>query len=204
MRSLTVYCASSPHVEPVFFDAAAATGKAMAEHGLRLVYGGGGIGLMGVLARSVQHHGGAVTGIIPNSLLEREQGYDGCDELIVVETMQERKRKMMDMGDGFLALAGGLGTWEELLEVITARVVGEHTKPIGLLDTEGYYDPLLELFEHGIEHKFVKPAVLDLMNISADPAEVVAAIIGSEPKDIDDSQLLPMGDDFRDGRESSG
>jgi len=194
MRALTVYCSSSTSLDPLFHDPARAVGRLLAEQGVTLVYGGGGIGLMGEVARAARGAGGRITGIITQTLLDREQGYDGCDDLIVTSTMQERKRKLLDLGDAFLMLPGGLGTWEEFLEALVARVVGEHVKPLGILNTDGYFDPLLELIEHGIDRRFIRPAVRELTIVGDDPAVLLSALRTAERAALDHARFLPMGE----------
>ncbi|MFM1830058.1 MAG: hypothetical protein RLZZ558_398 [Planctomycetota bacterium] len=193
MKRITVYCSSSTSLEPRFFDAAEHLGAALARHGLELVYGGGGIGLMGAVARATKKAGGKVRGIITRRLLDLEQGWDGCDELVVVDTMSERKRLMAADGEAFIALPGGLGTFEEFFEVLVQRQVGEHRKPIGLVNLGGYYDPLISLIDHGIEHRFIKPAVHHLLHVDPHPERVLEGLLKAEPFEIDPDRFLPMG-----------
>ncbi len=193
MKRITVYCSSSTSLDPQFFDAARKLGNAMGARGLELVYGGGGIGLMGEVARAMKKAGGRIHGIITKRLLELEQGFDGCDELVVVESMSERKRLMSHHGDGFIALPGGLGTFEEFFEVLVQRQVGEHCKPIGLVNLCGYYNPLINLIDHGIEHRFIKPAVHHLLQVDENPEVVLEGVLSAEPFDIDPDRFLPMG-----------
>lgn len=191
---LLVYTASSVHLDAAFHDCAGAVGRLIVDRGWSLVYGGGGIGLMGTLARAVRAGGGHITGVITESLLAREQGYDGCDELLIVPTMQERKRRMLALCDGVLVLPGGLGTLDELFEAITLRLVGEHRRPIGIVNALGFFDPLLRFLDHAIAHRFVRPAVRDLLLISQDPAEVMHALdIAETDAPLDDARFLPMG-----------
>jgi uncharacterized protein (TIGR00730 family) len=173
VRTLTVYCSSSTALEPAYAATAQRLGRAMAERGIALVYGGGGVGLMGALARATKDAGGTVIGIITEQFVALEQGWDGCDELIVVDSMRERKRLLGERGDGFLTLPGGLGTYEELFETIVARSLGHHRKPIGIANDEGYYDPLLLMIEHGIVHRFIRPSVRDLLVIDTDPVRLL-------------------------------
>ena len=193
MKRITVYCSSSTSLDPKFFTAATRMGELLGSRGIELVYGGGGIGLMGEVARSVKKAGGRVRGIITRRLLELEQGFDGCDELVVVDTMSERKRLMAQQGDAFIALPGGLGTFEEFFEVLVQRQVGEHRKPIGLVNLDGYYDPLITLIDHGIEHRFIKPAVHHLLHVHAEPHLVLDGVLKAEPFEIDPDRFLPMG-----------
>jgi uncharacterized protein (TIGR00730 family) len=193
MKRVTVYCSSSTSLEPKFFNAATKLGEAMAKRGLELVYGGGGIGLMGEVARSLKKNGGRIHGIITKRLLALEQGFDGCDELMVVDTMSERKKLMAQHGEAFIALPGGLGTFEEFFEVLVQRQVGEHCKPIGLVNLGGYYDPLINLIDHGIEHRFIKPAVHDLLQVHEDPELLLDGVLQAVPFEIDPDRFLPMG-----------
>lgn len=194
MKAVTVYCSSSTYLDPAFHGPAKRLGVELAKRRIALVYGGGGIGLMGELARSAKAAGGTVIGAITRTLYDKEQGYDDCDELIIVNTMQERKRIMMDRGEGFLILPGGVGTYEEFFEVLAGRIVGEHVRPIGVVNTGGYYDPLVELLRHGVEHKFIRPAVLDeLLQIGEEPEGVLAGLIEAEQAELDHRKFMPMG-----------
>jgi uncharacterized protein (TIGR00730 family) len=193
MRNITVYCSSSVSLEAKFMVAARRLGEEMARRGIALVYGGGGIGLMGEIARTMRGAGGRVVGVITKRLMDLEQGYDQCDELIVVDTMAERKKLMAHRGDAFIALPGGLGTFEELFEVLVQRQVGEHCKPIGIVNLDGYYDPLVGLIDHGIEHRFIKPAVHHLLHVHGDPVQVLDGVIATVPFEIDPDRFLPMG-----------
>ncbi|NJL05287.1 MAG: TIGR00730 family Rossman fold protein [Chloroflexaceae bacterium] len=157
MYAICVYCGSRSGIRPEYEAVAAAFGQALAERGWQLVYGGGSIGLMGVLARAVLEHGGYVTGVIPQALLAAEVGLVEASDLIVVETLRERKALMDARSHAFVALPGGFGTFEELLEVITLRQLRYHDKPILVLNQDGYYDPLQSLFSHAIAQGFVRP-----------------------------------------------
>lgn len=195
-RALTVYCASARGANATHLAAAAAFGRALALANFNLVYGGGGIGLMGELARSAQQHGAHVTGIITEQFLSLEQGWTGCDELIVVASMRERKQRMEELGSAFAVLAGGLGTWEEFFETLVGRVIGRHQKPIGILNTNGFALPLRQLIEHGVEQGFVRHAALDLLLTHDEPAGLVEqlafALAATEPIPHDPQQMLPM------------
>ena len=194
MHCITVYCSSSPFLDPVFHAPAQAVGTELGRRGIRLVYGGGGVGLMGDVARASKAAGGAITGIITHLLVDNEQAWDGCDELIVVDSMRERKRGMIERADAFLILPGGLGTYEEFFEVLTGRLLNEHQQPIGILNIDGYYDPMLEMIRHGIAHRFIKPAVLELLRISDDPIALIDALVSAEQIEIDHARFLPSGD----------
>lgn len=163
---------------------------------MNLVYGGGGIGLMGELARSAQKSGARVTGIITEQFLHLEQGWTGCDEMIVVDSMRERKRQLEERGDGFAILAGGLGTWEEFFETFVGRVIGRHGKPIGLLNTKGFADPLWQLVSHGVDHGFVRTAARDLLWMESDPhllaRRLHIAVTTQSATPHDPKEMLPM------------
>lgn len=156
IRTVTVYLASSRHVPPIFFAAAAELGIALAAQGWALVYGGNSIGPMGALADAVRGAGGKVIGITPRLLVDHGISDEAADELVVTDSMRERKQLLEQRGDAFIALPGGLGTFEELFEIIVGRLLGYHDKPIVLLNIAGYYNPLLAMIEHGIEHGFIK------------------------------------------------
>jgi uncharacterized protein (TIGR00730 family) len=148
IRAVCVYCGSSAGVDPAFIEAARAFGKILAENGVRLIFGGGSVGLMGTLAQSVLANGGALTGIIPEFLVHNEKVLVGAQETIVTRDMHERKRLMFERADAFVALPGGVGTLEELVEQLTWAQLGRHTKPILIGNIAGFWDPLLELIEH--------------------------------------------------------
>ncbi len=155
INAICVYCGSSSGTEPVFIEAAKNFGKILAENGVRLVYGGGSVGLMGALAESVLDHGGHVTGIIPEFLTKRERPRRLPQELIVTRDMHERKRNMFERADAFVALPGGIGTLEELVEQLTWVQLGRHKKPILIANISGYWGPLLALIEHMRAVKFL-------------------------------------------------
>lgn len=192
MRSVTVYCSSSGALEPHFADAARDLGAALAARGIALVYGGGAIGLMGECARAAKAGGGRVVGIITQKLKDHEQAWDGCDELAVVATMQERRRMLMDRGDGYIVMPGGLGTYEEFFEVLVARQLGDHVKPIAIVNHGRYYDPLIAMLEHGIEHRFVRPAIRGVLSVVDNGHDAIEALLAHEPGAHDPTQFLPM------------
>ncbi len=161
INALCVYCGSSPGTDRAYMAAAEALGKILAENDIRLVYGGGSVGLMGAVAHAVLDHGGEVTGIIPEFLTRRERPRRLPQELIVTADMHERKRTMFERADGFVALPGGLGTLEEVVEQLTWAQLGRHKKPILIANINGYWDPLLSLIEHMRAIKFV-PETLDV------------------------------------------
>jgi hypothetical protein len=148
IKTVCVYCGSGPGTNPHFIEAAIALGKVFAENGIRLVYGGGSIGLMGAIATSVLDHGGSVTGIIPDFLTARENALTHVQEMIVTPDMHERKRLMFERSDAFVALPGGIGTLEELVEQMTWQQLGRHTKPVLLANIDNFWEPLLSLLAH--------------------------------------------------------
>lgn len=154
-RTVCVFCGSRSGVNPAVQEAAHQLGAALAQHGFRLVFGGGSIGLMGAVAKSMLQHGGEVIGIIPQALLEREIGLIEASELLVTNTMRERKALMDERSDAFIVLPGGFGTMEEMMETLTLRQLGYHNKPIILLNVHGYYDPLLRFFSYAVEQDYV-------------------------------------------------
>ena len=157
IKTICVYCGSGPGSNPRFIEAAIALGKVLAENRIRLVYGGGSIGLMGALATSVLDHSGIVTGIIPDFLTSRENALTRVQELIVTPDMHERKRLMFERSDAFVALPGGVGTLEELVEQMTWKQLGRHSKPILLANIDGFWEPLLALLAHMRATQFIRP-----------------------------------------------
>ena len=157
IKTICVYCGSGPGSNHRFIEAAIALGKVLAENRIRLVYGGGSIGLMGALATSVLDHGGTVTGIIPDFLTSRENALTRVQELVVTPDMHERKRLMFERSDAFVALPGGVGTLEELVEQLTWKQLGRHTKPILLANVDGFWEPLLALLAHMRATQFIRP-----------------------------------------------
>lgn len=158
INAICVYCGSSPGTEPAFVEAAQKFGQILAENGIRLIYGGGSVGLMGALAGSVLEHGGEVTGVIPEFLTRRERPRHMAQELIVTRDMHERKRIMFERADAFVAMPGGIGTLEELVEQLTWVQLGRHKKPILVANIQGYWGPLLALIDHMREVKFIPAA----------------------------------------------
>jgi uncharacterized protein (TIGR00730 family) len=158
INAVCVYCGSSPGTDPAFVAAARKLGKILAENGVRLVYGGGSVGLMGALAEAVLEHGGEATGVIPEFLTAKERPRRLAKELIVTRDMHERKRIMFERADAFVALPGGIGTLEEIVEQLTWAQLGRHKKPMLFANTNGYWDPLLALFKHMREQEFVPDA----------------------------------------------
>ena len=195
LRSVTLYCSSSRSLDPHFALAARAAGELLAHRGLTLVYGGGSLGLMGEAARAAKAAGGRVEGIITRKFLDLEQGWDGCDELVVVDSMRERKRLLIERGDAFLVLPGGMGTFEEFFETLVGRQIGDHTKPIAVLDDHGYYLPLQSLIEHSIRERFAREAVREILHFGTDLVTLLDWLEASvrAPVVADPSRFLPMG-----------
>ncbi len=171
--SLCVYCGSRLGNQPAYEAAARRVGTMIGQRGWQLVYGGGNAGLMGAVANTALCAGASVIGVIPQSLMERELGHPGLTELHVVDTMHERKQMMAEHADAFLALPGGIGTFEELFEVWTWRQLGYHDKPVGLLNVEGYYDRLLSFMEQTAADGFVPQAQQQLLQVASDEAELL-------------------------------
>ena len=159
LRSVCVYCGSSETTRPEYLDLATRLGTALAERGLRLVYGGGSIGLMGAVAKSTLDHGGKVTGIIPDFLRARENALTRVQEMIVTPDMHERKRLMFERSDAFVALPGGIGTLEELVEQLTWQQLGRHSKPVLLANIDNFWEPLLALLAHMRSTAFIRPSL---------------------------------------------
>jgi uncharacterized protein (TIGR00730 family) len=156
IKTVCVYCGSGPGTNPRFMESATALGKALAENGIRLVYGGGSVGMMGAVASAVLHHGGQVTGIIPEFLIRKEVMMP-LQDLIVTPDMHERKRLMFEHSDAFVALPGGIGTLEELVEQLTWQQLGRHSKPVLLANIDGFWEPLLALITHMRATQFIRP-----------------------------------------------
>ena len=166
--SLCVYCGSRPGADPVYAEAARAVGHWIGSHGGQLVYGGGRNGLMGTVAQATLEAGGRVVGVIPKALVEKEWANHSCTELHVVDTMHERKRLMAEHADAFLALPGGIGTFEEFFEVWTWRQLGYHDKPVGLLNLAGYYDGLLQFLHSTVQQQFMSDWQMDMIRVDTD------------------------------------
>jgi len=169
VESVCVFCGSSPGSRPEYSAAAQAMGQALARRGLTLVYGGASRGLMGVLADTVLGLGGTVIGVIPRPLVRAEIAHAGLNELVIVDSMYERKRLMFERSDAFVTLPGGFGTLDELAEVLTMSQLGLHAKPCGLLDVAGFFDPLIAYFDRAVAERFVRPEHRALITVDEDP-----------------------------------
>jgi uncharacterized protein (TIGR00730 family) len=180
-----VFCGSSAGRSGAYSEAARATGAWLAAQGIELVYGGGRNGLMGILADAALAGGGRVTGIIPDFLLAKEVGHTGIQELRVTQSMHERKAAMVTLADAFLALPGGCGTFEELLEVVTWAQLRLHAKPIGIFNTGGFYDPLLQMLDHARAEGFLRPEHRALVLHGTDHVELLTRMAAQAPMTID-------------------
>ena len=175
--SICVYCGSRPGAQPQFAAAAQAVGQWIGQHKGQLVYGGGNNGLMGLVAQATLDHGGRVVGVIPKSLQQREHAKLNCTELHVVDTMHQRKQMMAERADAFVALPGGIGTFEELFEVWTWNQLGYHDKPLGLLNVAGYYDTLIAFMRQSVEQGFLSDWQLDMLTIDSDPSRLLPTLV---------------------------
>ena len=168
-KTICVYCGANAGVSPVYAEAARALAAAMVDQNLALVYGGGNVGLMGIIADEVLRVGGEATGVIPTALVEREVGHTGLTRQFIVKDMHERKAMMASLSDGFIAMPGGMGTLKELFEMLTWSQLGIHAKPIGLLNVDGFYDGLIDFIAHASEQGFIRPQHAALMMSESDP-----------------------------------
>ncbi len=173
MKNIAVYCGSGAGTNPAYAEGAKGLGRAMVAAGSGLVYGGGNVGLMGIIADEMLAQGREVIGVIPQALYDLEVGHDGCTQLITVDTMHERKALMMQHSDAFIAMPGGIGTLEELFEVLTWFQLDFHQKPVGILNTAGYYDQLLAFLNHSVQEAFIRESMDELLVVSSDPVELV-------------------------------
>jgi uncharacterized protein (TIGR00730 family) len=190
--SLCVYCGSRPGADPRFAEVAAEVGRWIGAHGGQLVYGGGNNGLMGVLATAALEAGARVVGVIPHSMVEREWAKRDCTELHVVDNMHQRKSMMAERADAFLALPGGIGTFEELFEVWSWRMLNFHRKPVGILDQEGYYQALLRFLRDSVGHGFMNEAQMELLTVGSEPGPLLRELVqaaGIDPRPVDVSQI---------------
>lgn len=181
IKRVCVFCGSSNGRRPSYTDMARSMGVALVQHGIGLVYGGGNVGLMGTLARTVLQEGGEVIGVIPKALVEKELAYADLGDLRIVGSMHERKALMADLSDAFVALPGGYGTLEEFCEIVTWAQLGLHQKPCGLVNIDGYYDALLSFFDHQAREAFVSEVNRRLILEAKDPVTLLALIIGARP-----------------------
>ncbi|MDJ1159861.1 TIGR00730 family Rossman fold protein [Chelatococcus sp. SYSU_G07232] len=196
IRSICVYCGSGSGGDGAFVEAATRLGRAMATDGLRLVYGGGNVGLMGAVARAVLEAGGDVTGIIPEFLTARERLLDGAQETIIVPDMHTRKRMMYERADAFVALPGGVGTLEELVEQLTWAQLGRHRKPILLLSTKGFWKPLLVLLAHMREQGFIRQGFEVSYLVAENVDEVIPMLRAAARRVAHPEAVMPIAERF--------
>jgi uncharacterized protein (TIGR00730 family) len=184
VQRICVFCGSSPRAGAAYFEAAEVLGRLLAELGKTLVYGGGGIGLMGALADSALARGGRVIGVIPEALATREVAHEGLTELRVTPSMHARKAMMVDASDAFVALPGGLGTFDELFEILTWAQLGIHDKPIGILNTAGFFDALVALVDRAVAEGFVRPEHRDMVVVDDDPRALLDRLADHRPTQV--------------------
>ncbi len=189
VRSICVFCGSRPGAEPAFGDAAAVLGAAIARRGITLIYGGAKVGLMGRLADAALAEGGNVVGVIPRGLVSKEIAHDGLKELFLTDSMHERKDRMILLADAFISMPGGWGTYDELFEVLTLAQIGFHDKPSAFLNTNGYFDPLLALLHHTIEHGFAAPQHEQLYVTAREPEALLDALLSWTPPPLGDKAM---------------
>lgn len=181
MNNLCVYCGSNPGRQPAYTEAAAALANAFLKKDIGLVYGGASVGIMGIIADTMLAGSGEVTGVMPQSLVDREVSHPGLTRLKIVSSMHERKAMMAELSDGFIALPGGLGTIEELFEVLTWAQLGFHQKPCALFNVAGYYDHLSAFLDHMVEEGFVKPIHRSMLIVENDPDRLLERFSAYEP-----------------------
>lgn len=174
MERICVFCGSNRGAREEYADAARAVAAALVRNGVTLVYGGGRVGLMGIVADEVLRLGGRAIGVIPRPLWDREVGHANLTEVRIVETMHERKATMADLSDGFIALPGGLGTLEEIFEIWTWAQLGMHSKPCGFLDVAGYYAPLMHFLDRAVEEAFIRADLRNVAIVDSDPERMLA------------------------------
>jgi len=192
IKRICVFCGSNPGARSAYTDAAQQLGKALVSQGMGLVYGGGGIGLMTVVADAVLEEKGEVIGVIPHALSSKEFAHDGLTELRLVSSMHERKAVMAELSDAFIAMPGGFGTLDEFFEIVTWAQLGLHTKPIGLLNVGGYFDLLLKFVDYMLRERFISAEHRQLIITSHDPEELLSALIRHKP-----SQQIPKVIDWK-------
>ena len=181
LSSLCVFCGSNPGAQRAYLEAAEAVGRGLAQRGLRVVYGGGKIGMMGAVADAARAEGGEVIGVIPQAIFDLEIGHTGLDDLRVVGSMHERKALMAKLSDAFIALPGGIGTLEEVFEVYTWAQLGIHSKPLGLIDVAGYYEPLVAFLDHAVQERFLRPETRTMLAVSERLDDLLAQLETWEP-----------------------
>jgi uncharacterized protein (TIGR00730 family) len=190
LKRVAVFCGSSPGAQPAYGEVARGLGRLLAERGLGLVYGGASVGLMGAVARAALEAGGEVIGVIPRSLADREVAFTGLADLRVVGTMHDRKLAIADLSDAFIALPGGLGTLEEVFEVLTWGQLGMHAKPCGLLNVSGYYDRLIAFLDHTAAEQFIEPEHRAMILVDDQPAALLDQFATYQPPRLDKAEWV--------------
>jgi hypothetical protein len=183
-RRLCVFCGSNRGAGPLYTEATKEAGRELARRGIGVVYGGGNIGLMGEIADAVLAAGGHVTGVIPEALMAREVGHRGLPDLRIMKTMHERKALMAELSDGFIALPGGFGTFDELFEILTWAQLGFHEKPCGLLNMNGFFDPLLRFLDHAAAERFIRPENLSLLVVESELGRLLDSMAQYRPPNL--------------------
>jgi uncharacterized protein (TIGR00730 family) len=181
LSSICIFCGSNAGAQAAYLEAAEAVGRGLAQRGVRVVYGGGRVGMMGAVADAARAAGGEVVGVIPQAIFDLEIGHTGLDDLRVVGSMHERKALMAELSDAFIALPGGVGTLEELFEVYTWAQLGIHSKPLGLIDVAGYYEPLVAFLDHAVQERFLRAETRTLLAVSESLDDLLARLAASEP-----------------------
>jgi uncharacterized protein (TIGR00730 family) len=184
VERICVFCGASPGARPAYRDATGELARLLAADGIGVVYGGGGVGLMGALADAVLAEGGGITGVIPRSLIDREIAHRDVADMRVVASMHERKALMAELADAFVALPGGIGTLEELFEVYTWAQLGLHRKPCALLNVEGYYDGIADFLSHAVGERFLRQETRELLMVESDPATLIERLHTFEPQEV--------------------
>jgi uncharacterized protein (TIGR00730 family) len=184
VRRVCVYAGSNPGNDPAYAEAARELAALLAERGIGLVYGGGKVGLMGVIADAAMDAGGEVIGVMPQALIDREIGHVGLTELKVVDSMHERKALMAELADAFVALPGGIGTLEELIEVYTWSQLGLHDKACGVLNVNGYYDALAAFLDHAVDAGFLRPQHRAVLAVASEPADLLGRLAAYTPPTV--------------------
>lgn len=192
VESIAVYCASSNKLRPSFVEAAERLGELIAAEGMRLVYGDGGIGLMAAVARGALNNGGKVIGVIPQFMVDQGWNNPNSTQTIITQTMHERKAKICDISDAMVALPGGIGTFEELLECLTWKQLGLHQNPVVILNTDGYYDHLLACIDLMIEEQMMRPIHKEMFVVVSQPEEVIPAILNAAEWDPNTRRLAAI------------
>ena len=194
IKTITVYASSSTRSDPRLAVAAEELGLRMAQAGVSLIFGGGGVGLMGSLYEGARAGGGRVIGITTEQFVHLEQAVPDCDELVVVKTMAERKTQLLARGDAIIVLPGGLGTYEEFFEAVVARVLGHHVKPLVLANIDRTLDPLLAMIDDGIQRRLISGGVRDFLHVRTTPEEALHAALHSQEELVDPGRMVPSGD----------